>query len=78
MRFKTIRRKQNLASAFLYPKRKLGVTMHFSTIIKLQVGKKKRHILLCILLFSRIIVASLSLKNAWLPPILFLDFSFLT
>ena len=50
-----------------------GVTMHFSEIIKLQFGKK-RHTLLCILLVLRIIVASLSLKNAWLPLISFLDF----
>ena len=49
--------------------------MHYSEIIKLQFGKKKRHTLLCILLFFRIIVASLSLKNAWLPPIFFLDFN---
>ena len=31
-----------------YPKRKLGVTTHFSEIIKLEVGKE-RHALLCIL-----------------------------
>ena len=48
--------------------------MHFSEIIKLQFGKK-RHTLLCILLLFRISVAYLSLKNAWLPPIFFLDFN---
>ena len=48
--------------------------MHFSEIIKLQFGKK-RHTLLCILLLFRIIVAWLSLKNAWLPPIFFMDFN---
>ena len=48
--------------------------MHFSEIIKLQFGKK-RHTLLCILLLFKIIVAKLSLKNAWLPPIFFLDFN---
>ena len=73
-RFKTMRRKQNLASVFGIQKKKLGVTMHYSEIIKPQFGKK-RHTLLCILLFFRIIVASLSLKNAWLPPIFFLDFN---
>ena len=47
--------------------------MHFSEITKLQFGKKKRHTLLCILGLFRIIVALLSLKNMWLPPIFFLD-----
>ena len=41
-----------LSKCSWYPKRKFGVTMHFSEIIKLQFGKKKtRHTLLCILLF---------------------------
>ena len=53
---KTIRRKKNLACAFFFPKRKLGVTMHFLVIIKLQCGKK-RHTFLCVLLLFRIIVA---------------------
>ena len=69
-----MRGKQNLASALGIQKRKFEVTMHYSEIIKLQFGKK-RYTLLCILLFFRIIVASLSLKKAWLPPILFLDFN---
>ena len=47
--------------------------MHFSEIIKLQF-EKERHTLLCILkLFTNIIHDSL--KNAWLPPIFFLDFN---
>jgi len=46
-------RKQNLA---WYPKRKLGVTMHFSEIVILQFGKK-RHTLLYILLLFRIIIS---------------------
>ena len=66
--FKIMRRKQNLASDFGIQKENLGEIMHFSEIIKLQFGKK-RHTLLCILLLFRIIVAWLSLKNAWLPPI---------
>ena len=38
-----------------YPKRELGVTMHFSEIIKLQFGKEQ-HTLLCILkLFTNIV-----------------------
>ena len=65
--------KAEIRRCFRYPERKLGVTMHFSEIIKLQFGKKKRHRLLCILLVFRIIVAYLSLNNAWLPPIFFLD-----
>ena len=65
--------KAELSKYFRYPKRKLGVIMHFSEIIKLQFGKK-RHTLLCILLLFRILVAYLSLINAWLLPIFFLDF----
>ena len=48
-------RKQNLASALGYPKRKLGVTTQFSEIIKLEFGKE-RHTLLCILKLSTNIV----------------------
>ena len=44
-----------------------GVTMHFSEILKLQFEENCRT-LLYTSLFFRIIVASLSLKNAWLPP----------
>ena len=48
MWLKTMQRKQNLASALGIEKRQLEVTMHFSEIhvIKLQLGKKKRHTLL--------------------------------
>ena len=69
-RFKTMQGKS------WYPKRKLEITMHFSEIIKIQFGKE-RHTLPCILkrllinLF--LLLDSLSLKNAWLPPIFFLD-----
>ena len=45
-----------------YPKRKLGVTMHFSEIIKLQLYFKAFY-----KYYSPII------KNALLPPIFFLD-----
>ena len=48
--------------------------MHFSKIIKLQF-EKERHILLCILKLFTDIIHELSLKNAWLPPIFFLDFN---
>ena len=52
--------KAKLSKWFWYPKRKVGVTMHFSEIIKLQFGKK-RHTLLCIaLVFSIIVVWNVS------------------
>ena len=57
-----------------YPKRKLGVTKHSLEIIELQI-EKERHTLLCILEPFTNIVHELSLKNAWLPPIFFLDFN---
>ena len=46
--------------------------MHFSEIIKLQF-RKKYHTLVCILELFRNVVALLSLKNAWLAPVFFLD-----
>ena len=53
-----MQRKQNLANALgtcTYPNRKLGVTMHFSEIIKLQFGIGC-HTLLCTLkLFTNIV-----------------------
>ena len=48
--------------------------MHFSEIIKLQF-EKERHTLLCISKLFTNIINELSLKNAWLPPIFFLDFN---
>ena len=48
--------------------------MHFSEIIQFQF-EKERHTLLCILKLSTNIIHELSLKNAWLPPIFFLDFN---
>ena len=48
--------------------------MHFREIIKLQF--EKEHLtLLCILKLFTDIIRELSLKNAWLPPIFFLDFN---
>ena len=47
--------KAELSKCSWYPKRKLGVTMHFSEKIKLQFGKE-HHTLLCILKLSAIIV----------------------
>ena len=66
--------KAELSKWSWYPKRKLGVTSHFSEIINLQFGKK-RHTLPCILNPFTNIVDYLSSKNAWLPPIFFLDFN---
>ena len=48
--------------------------MHFLEIIKFQF-EKERHILLCILQLFTNIIHELSLKNAWLPPIFFLNFN---
>ena len=44
--------KAEVSKCSWYPNEKLGVTMHFSQIIKLQIGKRKRHTLHCILLLS--------------------------
>ena len=48
--------------------------MHFREILKLQF-EKERQILLCILKLFTNIIHELSLKNAWLPPVFFLDFN---
>ena len=48
--------------------------MHFSEIIQLQF-EKERHTLLCILKLFTKVIHELSLKNAWLHPIFFLDFN---
>ena len=46
--------------------------MNFWEIIKLQF-EKEHYTLLCILKLFANIIDELSLKNAWLPPIFFLD-----
>ena len=66
--------KVDLSKYSWYPNRKLGVTMHFQEIIKLQF-EKERHTLLCILKLFTGIILELSLKNALLPPSFFLDFN---
>ena len=48
--------------------------MHSLEIIEFQF-EKERHTLLCILKLFTNIVHELSLKNAWLAPIFFLDFN---
>jgi len=47
--------------------------MHFWGIVGLQFGKE-RHALLCVLGLFADIIHELSLGDAWLPPIFFLDF----
>ena len=51
-RLKTMRRKQNSASAFGIQKENWGCTMLFSEIIKLQFGKKTPYIALYFTAFS--------------------------
>ena len=48
--------------------------MHFREIIKLQFEKERRT-LFCILKLFTDVIQELSLTNAWLPPIFFLDFN---
>jgi len=43
--------KADLSKGFQNPKRKLGVTMHFSEIIELKFGKKWPYILCILTLF---------------------------
>ena len=71
--FQNYAEKEELSKCSWYLKRKLGVTTHFSEIIKLQFIGKERHTLLCILKLFTNIVDLLSSKNAWLPSIFFLD-----
>ena len=63
-------RKQNLASALGIPKEKLGVTMHFSEIIKLQF-RKNYHTLLYISDFLEILLLNNSEKGTGTPNFLF-------
>jgi len=43
--------KADLSKGYQNPKRKLGVTMHFSEIIELKFGKKLPYILCILMLF---------------------------
>ena len=47
--------KAELSTCSWYPKRKLGVTMHFSEIIKLKVGKERHTLLFILKLFTNIV-----------------------
>ena len=48
---------QNLASALIWnPKRNLGVTTHFSEIIKLQFGKESHTYLCNLKLFTNMLI----------------------
>ena len=50
-----------------------SVHLQITLTLKLQF-EKERHTLLCILKRFKDIIHEVSLKNAWLPPIFFLDF----
>ena len=63
--------KAELSKCSWYPKRKLGVTTHFSEIITLEFGKE-RHTLLCILkLFTNILVINYLRKMRGYPQFSF-------
>ena len=62
--------KADLSKGYGNPKRKLEVTTHFLDIMKQQLFQKNSKILYGV--FFQI-EALLSLKNALLPPIFFLD-----
>jgi len=49
--------KADLSKGYQNPKRKLGVTTHFSEIIELKFGKKLPYILFILMLFLRIMAA---------------------
>ena len=66
--------KADLSKGYWSAKRELAATTHFSQVIT-SIWEKNFHTSFCILAPFRIIVALLSLKNAWLPPILILDFN---
>ena len=71
MLFKTNAEKAELSKSSWYPKRKLGVTMHFSEIIKLQFGKKIPYIALYFTAFWNICPLIISKKCVVTPNFLF-------
>ena len=48
--------KAHLSNGYWYPKRKLGVSMHFSAVIEIQFGKKTPALLCILQLFRSIVV----------------------
>jgi len=50
--------KEDLSKGYQNRKRKLGVTMHFSEIIELKLGKKLPYILCILRLFYRLYMAA--------------------
>ena len=67
-----MRRKQNLASAPGFQKKKLGVTMHLSEILKLKFGEKKTpYIPLYFTAFSNCCCLIISKKCVVTPNFLF-------
>ena len=67
-----MREKQILVAAIEIQKRKLRLTTHFLEIIKQQLFKKLVKYKAMYGAFFQI-ETLLSLKNAWLPPLFFLD-----
>jgi len=61
--------KADLSKGYQNPKRKLGVTAHFSEIF----GKKMPYIHCILKLFFKLWLLSYFLKNAWLPTFFILD-----
>ena len=64
--------KSRLKRGLSESEKKIGVTTHFSETTELKFGKKMPYIR-CILNIFRIMVALLSLKNAWLPTFVVFD-----
>ena len=64
--------KADLSKGYLNAKRKLGVTTHFLEIINQQLFKKTVKYKAMYGVFFQI-EALLSVKNAWLPQLFFLD-----
>ena len=62
--------KAELSKCSWYPKRKLGVTTHFSEIIKLEFGKE-RHTLLCILRLLQVLLINYLRKMRGCPQFSF-------
>ena len=70
---KNFAEKAELSKCSWYPKRKFGVAMHFSEIIKLQFGKNAIYCFVFYCLKNNCCLI-ISKKNAWLPPIIFFGF----
>ena len=63
--------KADLSKGYQNPETKLGVTKHFSKTIEVNIWKEMS--ILSLYFKAFIMVAYLSLKNAWLPTFFFFD-----